>query len=496
VPCQRVRRVNEWLGSIWAWVAAPTHVLAASAVTLDAVLRKRHVSAVIGWIGLAWLVPGVGAALYLLFGINRVQRSALALGLREAWRHEPGGAGEETPAAASQWLRHDPGLVGLEHLGARLTGRALLAGNRVEPLEDGDAAYPAMLAAIDQAERSVTLVSYIFDNDAAGQAFLQSLCRAHGRGVAVRVLIDGLGLRYSRPNMLGALRRAGVPARAFLPTHNPFRSRYANLRNHRKIMVVDGKAGFTGGMNIRHGHWLARQPSQPVRCLHFAVHGPIVTDLQRTFAMDWAFASGEALHGEPWFAAPASGDPGDPCGPVLARGIPDGPDADIDNMPQLILGALAVARARVCIVTPYFLPDETVIAALKITALRGVAVDLVMPERSNLRVMDWATRPQLPELLDSGCRVHLSAAPFDHTKLFIVDGQWSLIGSTNWDARSLRLNFEYNVECYDGALAHRLDRIAADRIAGARRLEAAELRALPLVARLRNGLARLLSPYL
>jgi cardiolipin synthase len=472
-------------------VAAPVHVLAASAVTLDAVLRKRHVSAVIGWIGLAWLTPGVGAVLYLLFGINRVQRSAVALGLREAWHHEPGPAGEAAShAVARARLGHDPSLGGLERVGARLTGRALLSGNRIEPLEDGDAAYPAMLAAIDQAERSVTLASYIFDNDAAGQAFLQSLRRAHERGVAVRVLIDGLGLRYSRPNMLGALRRAGVPARAFLPTHNPFRSRYANLRNHRKILVVDGRVGFTGGMNIRHGHWRARQPAHPVRCLHFAVQGPIVTDLQRSFAMDWAFTSGEALHGEPWFGAPVE------AGPVLARGIPDGPDADIDNMPQLILGALAVARARVCIVTPYFLPDETVIAALKITALRGVAVDIVMPERSNLRVMDWATRPQLPELLESGCRVHLSPAPFDHTKLFLVDGRWSLIGSTNWDARSLRLNFEYNVECYDDALAHRLDRMAAARIAGARRLDAAELQALPLAARLRNGLARLLSPYL
>jgi len=483
--------VNEWLGSVWASVAAPAHVLAASAVTLDAVLRKRHVSAVIGWIGLAWLTPGVGAVLYLLFGINRVQRSAVALGLREAWRREPGHAGEAASAAAARaWLGHDPSLGGLERVGARLTGRALMTGNRIEPLEDGDAAYPAMLAAIDAAERSVTLASYIFDNDAAGQAFLQSLCRAHERGVAVRVLIDGLGLRYSRPNMLGALRRAGVPARAFLPTHNPFRSRYANLRNHRKIMVVDGRNGFTGGMNIRHGHWRTRQPAHPVRCLHFAVQGPIVADLQRTFAMDWAFTSGEALHGEPWFGAPVE------SGPVLARGIPDGPDADIDNMPQLILGALAVARARVCIVTPYFLPDESVIAALKITALRGVTVDIVMPERSNLRVMDWATRPQLPELLDSGCRVHLSPAPFDHTKLFLVDGRWSLIGSTNWDARSLRLNFEYNVECYDGALAQRLDRIAAARIADARRLEAAELQALPLAVRLRNGLARLLSPYL
>jgi len=490
VPCQRVRRMNEWLGPVWTLLAAPAHVVAASAVTVDAVLRKRHVSAVIGWIGLAWLAPGAGALLYLLFGINRVQRSAVALGLRDAWNREPRHGGEEPAAAVSEWLRRHPGLRGIERLCARLTGRALLAGHRIEPLEDGDAAYPAMLAAIDAATRSVTLASYIFDNDPAGQAFLHSLRQAHERGVAVRVLIDGLGLRYSRPNMLGALRRAGVPVAAFLPTHNPFRSRYANLRNHRKIMVVDGTLGFTGGLNIRHGHWRSQQPSHPVRCLHFAVQGPVVADLQRTFALDWAFASGEALHGEPWFAAAAE------CGPVLARGIPDGPDADIDNMPQVILGALAVARSRVRIVTPYFLPNETLIAALKITALRGVVVDIVMPERSNIRVMDWATRPQLGELIDSGCRVHLSPAPFDHTKLFLVDERWSLIGSTNWDARSLRLNFEYNLECYDDGLVRRLDGLVAARMASSRTLAAAELQSLPLPSRLRNGLARLLSPYL
>jgi cardiolipin synthase len=157
---------------------------------------------------------------------------------------------------------------------------------------------------------------------------------------------------------------------------------------------------------------------------------------------------------------------------------------------------LATARSRVRIVTPYFLPDESLIAALRVTALRGVAVDIVMPERSNIRVMDWATRPQMNELIDSGCRVHLSAAPFDHTKLFLVDERWSLIGSTNWDARSLRLNFEYNLECYDDSLVRCLDELVAARVARSRRLSAAELNSQPLPSRLRNGLARLLSPYL
>lgn len=191
--------------------------------------------------------------------------------------------------------------------------------------------------------------------------------------------------------MLRALRGAGVTASAFSPTRNPLRTRYANLRNHRKTMVVDGAIGFTGGMNIRAGHWLERRPLHPVRCLHFGVQGPVVADLQRTFAVDWAFATGERLLGERWFPRLAA------CGPVAARGIADGPDADIDNLPQVLLGALAVARTRVRIATPYFLPDESVLAALKVTALRGVTVDIVLPARSNLRVMDWATRPQLPE---------------------------------------------------------------------------------------------------
>lgn len=483
--------MTEVLSQAWTHVFAVVHAIVAAAVTIDAVLRKRQVSAVIGWVGLAWLAPGIGSLLYLVFGINRIQRSAVALGLRAAWGPDEHSVQPEraaTPAPAC--LQGEAGLASLEQLCTRLTGKTLQPGNRITALEDGDAAYPAMLAAIAGAQRSITLASYIFDNDAAGQAFLLALRGARERGVEVRVLIDGLGLRYSRPDMLRALRRAGITAAAFLPTRNPLRSRYANLRNHRKIMVVDGAIGFTGGMNIRIGHWLERQPAHPVRCLHFGVRGPVVADLQRTFAVDWAHASGEHLLGERWFPPLAA------CGPVAARGVADGPDADIGKLPQVLLCALAVARQRVSIVTPYFLPDETLLAALRMTALRGVAVDIVLPERSNLRVMDWATRPQLPELMDSGCAVYFSPLPFDHTKLLVVDGCWSLIGSTNWDARSLRLNFEYNLACIDPALAHRLGDLVTARIAVARRLDGAELHALSMPARLRNGVARLMSPYL
>jgi cardiolipin synthase A/B len=482
--------ILAWGREIWPVLVSIAYVAGAAWVTVDAVLRKRHVPAIVGWVGLAWLAPVVGALAYYLLGINRIRRSANALDRKAA------GGQPEAPGAAPDPARGEaleamhPGFEGLARLGGWATGRPLLDGNRIEPLVDGDEAFPAMLAAIESAERSVTIVSYIFDNDFAGQAFRDALVRARDRGVEVRVLIDDVGSRYTKPSMVSELRAAGVPVAAFLPTRVPRLFKYANLRNHRKIMVVDGRVGFTGGMNIRAGHWRGRLPEAPVRCVHFRVDGPIVSDLQEIFVADWAFTTGERLAGERWFA------PAGESGPVSARGVPDGPDGDLDNIPHLILGALSVATRRARVVTPYFLPEDGLLRALQVAAMRGVEVDIVVPERSNVPLMDWAVTPQLSWLLEAGCRVYRSPAPFDHSKLFVVDGAWSLIGSTNWDARSLRLNFEYNLECYDRALAERLDAIIDGKIAAARPENRERIEGRPLPARLRDGLTRLLSPYL
>lgn len=479
------------LADLWPALATFAHLLAALAVTIDAVFNKRHVPSIIGWVGLAWLAPIAGAVLYLLLGVNRIQRAGIAMGLTHIWAKSAEQEGRpDALVADADVARSHSELAGLVRLAGRITRKALAAGNRVEPLVDGDEAYPAMLAAIDGAERSIALLSYIFDNDEVGQLFLQALQRAMQRGVEVRVLIDSVGAQYTRPNMVRELRRSGIKAAPFLPTRVPRLFRYANLRNHRKILVVDGRLGFTGGMNIRVGHWLARCPTHPVHCLHFKIEGPVVADLQRTFAIDWAFSTREQLHGPNWFPMLSSN------GPVAARGIPDGPDADLDNMPQILHGALAAARSHVRIVTPYFIPDNVLLAALKVAALRGVTVDIVLPHKSNIPIVDWAARPQLVDLLEKGCRIFLTPPLFDHSKVLLVDNVWSLIGSTNWDTRSLRLNFEYNVECYDECLARQLHQLIDAKIARSYRLTAAELRASPFFIRLRNGLARLLSPYL
>ncbi len=476
---------------VWPVLLSILHIGGATLVTVDAVLRKRQIPAVIGWVGLAWLAPIIGTVLYVLLGINRIKRAAMALGRTGVL----GDTGEFRAANAGRQFFHEladahPTLVGLARLGHEVTGNPLLPGNTVAMLRDGDEAYPAMLAAIDSATESITLLSYIFDNDATGTLFHDALVAAARRGVPVRVLIDDVGARYTRPTMAVRLAESGVKVATFLPTQFPRPSRYTNLRNHRKILVVDGRTGFTGGMNIRHGHWLSKKPTSPVRCLHFKLEGPVVYELQRAFAEDWAFATRELLNGEPWFPRL------EVVGPSVCRGVPDGPDGDLENILELILGALAAATTSVRIVSPYFLVDEPLLRALQIAAMRGVQVDIVVPARNNIRIMDWAVVPQFDPLLDKGCRIHLSPAPFDHTKVFTVDGLWSLIGSTNWDARSLLLNFEFNVECYDAELAVRLDALVDDRIAESRPVSLQDIRARSLPIKLRDGLARLGSPYL
>ncbi|MGE3808492.1 MAG: phosphatidylserine/phosphatidylglycerophosphate/cardiolipin synthase family protein [Gemmataceae bacterium] len=374
---------------------------------------------------------------------------------------------------------------------ADATGRPLLRGNRITPLRNGDEAYPAMIEAIDEARDSVLLSSYIFDNDRSGGLFLEAFRRAAARHVEVRVLIDDLGARYSWPSVVGALGLAGVRVARFLPKLTPAWSRFANLRNHRKIMVVDGRIGFTGGMNIREGCCLNLRPRHPVQDLHFRVDGPAVAHLQEAAAVDWAFATEEVLQGERWFP------PLEPAGEALARGIADGPDEDFEVLRLTLLGAVTCARSSVTVLTPYFLPDAALITTLNVAAMRGVAVDILLPAELYPRIVQWASTAQLWQVLERGCRVWFTPPPFDHTKLMVVDEAWVLLGSSNWDSRSLRLNFEFDLECYDRGLGESLQRWVRDeRLPAARPVTLAEVDGRSLPVKLRDGLARLLTPYL
>ena len=474
----------------WLFVGGLLNTALAVWASCHVVLTKRDNRSALGWVGIIWLTPFFGPLLYLMFGVNRIHRKARRLM-----------KGAEKAATVPQEYCTDEDLhrelgPDYDHLSRlvqfvdKASSAPLLDGNRLTPLAMGDDAYAAMLAAIEGATSSVSLQTYIFDNDEAGRMFVHVLQAAKDRGVEVRVLIDDVGTRYTWPSIKGHLRGAGIKFDTFLPTLIPWKFQYTNLRNHRKILVVDGRVAFTGGMNIRQGCMESNPGKYPLHDLHFKVEGPVVHQLQETFADDWEFCTDERLTGEIWFPAVEQ------VGSCLARGIADGPDIEFDKIRLAILGAIGCANRSLQIVTPYFLPDQPLISALSVAAMRGVDVNIIITQKNNLRLVQWACTAQLWQVLQRGCKVWLTPPPFDHTKLMVVDDVWSFVGSANWDARSLRLNFEFNVECYDRKLAAELNKIVRNKISVSRQtsLEEVDSRSIPI--RLRDGVCRLALPYL
>ena len=475
----------------WLIFTAAIDLIVAVGASAHVILTKRDPRASIGWVGLIWLTPIFGALLYFCLGVNRIQRKARLLrGGRQPIEPSPNQNACRQEILAQTFGPTGTHLLSLVTLGERIAKKPLVSGNEIVPLLDGDQAFPAMIEAIDGATKSVSLSTYIFDNDNVGERFLNSLERAVARQVEVRVLIDDMGARYSWPTMTHRLIQAGIKCTTFMPPTIPWKFQYTNLRTHRKSLVIDGRIGFTGGMNLREGHCIAAHPKHPVRDIHFRVDGPVVAQFQEMFVDDWSFCTGEVLKGPTWFPEISQ------CGSVLARGVLDGPDEHFESFRHLLLGAIASAESSILVVTPYFLPDASLIVALNVAALRGIAVDIVLPGENNIPLVQWASTSHLGQIVERGCRVWISPPPFDHAKLMVVDDLVSFVGSSNWDPRSLRLNFEFNLECYDRPLAGRLQSIIHERIRGARLLTLKDLDDRPLSIKLRDGIAALASPYL
>lgn len=461
---------------------------------LHALMTKRDPPSSVGWTIACLSLPVVGGFLYLLLGVNRIKTKAQKLknkgrfdsGAKRDYHDVEGELAKVYPDRADT-------VAALLQISSRVTNRPLLRGNKVEPLYCGDEAYPLMLEAIGNAEKSVYLVTYLFDTDAMGLRFVDALSATAARGVDVRIVVDAIGELNSPSTRVSKLLsvREGVKVARYMPPALSLRGLSLNLRNHRKILVVDSEVGFTGGMNIG-GMNVCADPDNdhPIEDLHFRVTGPIVYALEDVFFEDWYFSTGQ----KPDWKTDRC--PLEPKGDAMCRGISDGPNEDYEVLTWILVGALSTARKRVQIRTPYFLPSRELLSALNAAALRGVQVDVILPAKNNLPPIAWAAQDRLVDVLEHGVRVYFRRAPFTHAKLLIMDEFYVILGSANLDPRSLRLNFEFNLEVYDANLATELSRrFDADR-ENADEMTREMLAKRGFFTKLRDSIAKLFSPYL
>jgi len=383
----------------------------------------------------------------------------------------------------------EPTRRALINLSDAVTRRPLSCGNAVKVLYNGEQAYPAMLDAIRCAQESIFLCSYIFKADRSGKLFVKELAAATDRGVDVRVMIDAFGQYYAFAKVRHLLKQANIPYAVFMPP-SLARSLYLNMRNHRKLLVIDNAVSFTGGMNICDKH-LAKIKNNPRRAidLHFRFEGPVTNQLRDAFMEDWHFATEEKRKPRNWPMPQVAGK-------ACCRGISAGPNEQHEKLNWILIGALACAKSKIRIMTPYFIPTRAQLAAINAASLRGVKVEILLPEKNNLPYMAWATNAFLFELLEHNVAIYYQPAPFVHSKLLLIDDEYVLIGSANIDPRSLRLNFEFNVEIFDAATVSELSDHFDQSRAKSRQVNLSDVDKRPLPLRLRDSFCKLFSPYL
>ncbi|WP_166211966.1 cardiolipin synthase [Cognatiluteimonas telluris] len=443
------------------------------------VLQKRAPAATLSWLfGLA-LLPYVGFLVYYVFGPQRIHRQRLRRARSRAAL--PDTVADDIDADAAELAR----------LAQATTGLRATTATRVDLLVDGAATFDALLEAIAGARYHVHLEYYIFSPDRTGTAVRDALVECARRGVAVRLLLDAVGSSHCPNRFFAPLLAAGGELAWFHPMRLRFWKRpWLNLRTHRKIVVVDGRVAFTGGINVTDDE-NERVRADAYRDLHLRLAGDVVRPLQLVFAEDWAYATGR----RDFIASVVAVMPAPRAGTVRAQVLTSGPDSRWEAIHRLHVGAIHAARQRVWLVTPYFVPGGPGLMALTSAALAGLDVRVLVPRVSDSRLVTFAARSYFDELMAAGVKVYEYGPRMLHTKALLVDDEMAIVGSANFDARSFRLNFEVSVLFRDRGMATRLAQRIEGEFAHAPRVREQRPQGL-WHARLPEALARLLSPLL
>jgi cardiolipin synthase len=469
----------------WWTIATIAEVVWVVLVGLGILLERRSPVATIAWVlTLAWL-PLFGIAVYYFFGPRRLGRRRLKRA-----------AGAKLLAHAIESMDdesdHPQSRAQLARLGVAAGEAPPLRAETVEVYVDGAACYRGIAEAIDRAKHHVHLEYYIFDGDRSGTRLRDQLVRRAKEGIEIRLLVDSVGSYSLTRRFLAPLLAAGVEVAEFNPVSLlRVRPRLTNFRTHRKIVVVDGLVGFTGGMNVADCHTPEFMGKDAWRDTHVRFDGAAVRALQRVFLEDWYFATETPPPSGPSYLVPLSR-----VGEHLVQVVASGPDQDQFAIHKVYFGAITTARERVWLATPYFVPDEALVSALVSAALRGIDVRLLVPAKGDNRLVDFAARSYFPELLRAGVKIHEYLPRILHAKTAVIDDDLSIIGTANLDNRSFRLNFEVVVAIYGAETAKTLVAAYEKDLLEARPVSNRELRREPLLTRLGESTARLLSPML
>lgn len=441
----------------------------------------RTTAAARTWLVLIFLVPWPGFALYLLIGRIRVPQRRRVRQQRAAERVRSVLVSMKSTVGPRPGLEADGEPIAV--LAERLGGFAPLGGNQVELLPDYQAAIDRLISDIDAARETAHLLFYIFAPDATGRSVAAALVRAARRQVICRVLMDAVGSAGGLRKLGPELRAAGIEVIAALPVGVLRRSSArADLRNHRKIAVIDGAIGYVGSQNLVSPEFV---PGFPNEELMARLRGPVVAQLEAVLLADRYEETERRLDLERPPHYP------DAAGTTMAQVLPSGPAYPFENPQALLCSLLNLARERVVITTPYFVPDEPFLVAMETAAVRGADVHLVVPERSNKAITSWAQRSHYERLLDAGVHVHLYAPRFLHAKHVTVDGRIAVIGSVNIDIRSFALDSEVSLLVYDTAVVRDFEAIQARYFASSRELSLVEWQKRPVLARVAENTARL-----
>lgn len=472
---------------------AVIYILVVLFVVVLVIMENRHPYKTLSWVLVLVLLPVLGFVLYLFIGRNfRKQKMFSRKELKDLERIEKLSEEQLLDLPESKIFHHEKVKSVLNVITLLLNNsKALLTeNNKVEVLNNGKETFSSILEAINNAQDHIHLEYYILEDGKIGDRIKELLVEKAKKGLEVRVIYDAVGSWNLTRQYVNTLHKAGVEAYEFMPVHFPKLTSKINYRNHRKIVIIDGKTGFLGGINIADRYMDGHSEIGFWRDTHLRLEGDAVRSLQTIFLTDWFFVSKKIVHDKKYLPEHQVNER------CLVQIAASGPDSDWASIMQAYFTAITSARKHVFISTPYFAPNESIMTALKTAALSGTDVRIIMPGKTDSRLQRWSSLSYVEELLEAGVSIFVYEGGFTHSKLLLVDGIFSSVGTANMDIRSFNQNFEVNALIYDLDRTRELENSFLDDLEKSKQIYLEEFRVRTRMNKFRESLARLFSPLL